>query len=667
MDWYWNLAKLLEPTEARTKALGDQLKQHIEDLYKKLLLYQMKSVCSLYRGSITTILRNTIKLDDWASALQSVKDAEKDVQQDIDTFTNIEIKMFLNTISGQARDHQTKLQNIYLAIQENTQKQEDRQQDEQTRRCLADLLLIDPRVHKERLADTKGGLFHGASDWIFRHSRFLRWRHADNARLLWVKADPGKGKTMLLITIIEELEQETRNAPSTALSYFFCQSTDLELNNAAAVLRGLIYQLCEQQPLLASHLRARYDHAGAKLFQDANSFYALSKVLENMIQDERLQRAYLAVDALDECIADRDQLLRYIARHRVPSPCVKWIVSSRNIPEIEDILEMSASDDSDDSSGSEVKLSLEVTQNAEQVTRAVEAFIDHKLSNMRSLRHDHKTRGLVRDIMQKKANGTFLWVALVAEELKKANSWRVLEVVENMPATLEKFYDHMMMDRARQSNESEWESCRLVLSAATLAYRPLRLAEMAIVSRLPAEIADYTNRVREVVALCGSFLTVKENEAKESVIYLIHQSVKDYLSGKMGSTIFPAGSGQVHRTMFTQSVQALSTGSTRLRRNIYDLSSCGVRIDDVKVPELNPLASIQYSCVHWAHHFCDASSGNSGFENEDLEKIDQFIRSFFLYWLEAVALLRSMPESIVLLRRLETSLKVKNVELLNFY
>ena len=240
MDWYWHLSELLGTTEAKTKALGDELKQHVEDLYKKLLLYQMKSVCSLYRGRIATLSRNMIKLDDWADALQSVKDAEKDIQQDIDTFTNIEIKIFLNIISGQARDRQTKLQDIYLAIQESTQKQEDRQQDEQTRGCLADLLLTDPRVDKERIADTKGGLFHGASNWIFGHSGFRRWRDADNARLLWILGDPGKGKTMLLITIVDELERQTRDAPSTALSYFFCQGTDLKLNNAAAVLRGLI-------------------------------------------------------------------------------------------------------------------------------------------------------------------------------------------------------------------------------------------------------------------------------------------------------------------------------------------------------------------------------------------------------------------------------------------
>ena len=129
---------------------------------------------------------------------------------------------------------------------------------------------------------------------------------------------------MLMITIVEELERQRRITSSTAaLSYFFCQGTDENLNHGAAVLRGLIYLLCDQQPSLASHLLARYDHAGMKLFQDANSFYALSKVLENILRDERLQRTYLVVDALDECMADQDQLLRFIAGHGMASPRVK--------------------------------------------------------------------------------------------------------------------------------------------------------------------------------------------------------------------------------------------------------------------------------------------------------------------------------------------------------
>ncbi|KAF1938340.1 hypothetical protein EJ02DRAFT_354742, partial [Clathrospora elynae] len=68
-------------------------------------------------------------------------------------------------------------------------------------------------------------------------------------RLLWVKGDPGKGKTMLLCGIINKLHS---SLPRTGLlSYFFCQATDSRINSATAVLRGLLYMLVKQQPSLA--------------------------------------------------------------------------------------------------------------------------------------------------------------------------------------------------------------------------------------------------------------------------------------------------------------------------------------------------------------------------------------------------------------------------------
>ena len=268
---------------------------------------------------------------------------------------------------------------------------------------------------------------------------------------------------------------------------------------------------------------------------------------------------------------------------------------------------------------------------------------------MGSLREDHKTRGQVRDMMREKANGTFLWVALVIDELQKTDSWDILEVLEELPEKLEGLYDRMIQ-QIRNRRRKTPEFCRLVLSAATLAYRPLHLNELAIVSGLPAEISDHADRVREVVGLCGSFLTIKGG-----VVYLIHQSAKDYLTGRASQTIFPSGPGQVHRTIFVQSVEALSTGR-RLQRDMYDLQHPGITIDNVEVPKPDPLAGIPYSCIHWARHFCDVNSSSS--RSEDLERIDRFIRGFFLYWLEAAALLRRMSEIIISIRRLETSLKV---------
>jgi hypothetical protein len=97
----------------------------------------------------------------------------------------------------------------------------------------------------------------------------LQWRDDPQNRLLWIKADPGKGKTMLLCGIIDELKKFM--ALTELLSYFFCQATDSRINNATAVLRGLVYLLVDQQPSLVSHIRTKYDHAGKSLFEDVNA------------------------------------------------------------------------------------------------------------------------------------------------------------------------------------------------------------------------------------------------------------------------------------------------------------------------------------------------------------------------------------------------------------
>ncbi|KAG9239806.1 hypothetical protein BJ878DRAFT_390943, partial [Calycina marina] len=108
------------------------------------------------------------------------------------------------------------------------------------------------------------------------------------SRLLWIRGDPGKGKTMLLCGIIDNLKEAagTASAPSGCLlTYFFCQATDQRINSATAVLRGLIYLLADKQPALLKHVLKEYDGAGKELFVDTNSWFALSKIFTNILQD----------------------------------------------------------------------------------------------------------------------------------------------------------------------------------------------------------------------------------------------------------------------------------------------------------------------------------------------------------------------------------------------
>jgi ATP/maltotriose-dependent transcriptional regulator MalT len=189
-----------------------------------------------------------------------------------------------------------------------------------------------------RIERTKGGLLEDSYMWILRHQDFINWRNQDEAQLLWIKGDPGKGKTMLLIGVVKELQKLKSTHDLGLLSYFFCQGTDSKLNNATAVLRGLIYQLLNQQQSLISHIREQYDKRGRPLFEDNNAFYALSNIFTKMLQDPRLTRVYLVVDALDECDLGLSELLNLIVQNM--SSRVKWLVSSRNRPDIEEYLKI---------------------------------------------------------------------------------------------------------------------------------------------------------------------------------------------------------------------------------------------------------------------------------------------------------------------------------------
>ncbi|KAL2138340.1 hypothetical protein VTI28DRAFT_6965 [Corynascus sepedonium] len=124
---------------------------------------------------------------------------------------------------------------------------------------------------RNQLSKPKGGLLADSYRWVLSSVEFRRWHDDEGSRLLWIKGDSGKGKTMLLCGIINELKLAS---DSNLLSFFFCQAADASINNAMAVLRGLIYLLVDQQPSLISHVHKKYDTTGNPLFRETSLVYS---------------------------------------------------------------------------------------------------------------------------------------------------------------------------------------------------------------------------------------------------------------------------------------------------------------------------------------------------------------------------------------------------------
>jgi len=640
MDWYWNLSTLLldeNMTEAHSPGLCNELKKVVTQLYAKLLLYQMKSVCYYHRGRLSVFARDLVKLDNWDGELSDIQAAEAAVQADSVQYNTLSIRAWLGAIAETAKSQNVKLDSINSAIWEQTKQQERIHETSADNKCLADLRLVDPRDDKKRIEETKGGLLKESYCWILNNLEFQQWHDNPQNRLLWVKADPGKGKTMLLCGIIDELQNSI--GARGILSYVFCQATDSRIRSAVAVLRGLLYLLVIQQPLLISHVRKKYDHAGKILFEDANAWIALTEIFISILQDPSLKCTYLIVDALDECITDLPKLLDFIAKRSSTSSRVKWIVSSRNWPDIEERL---------DKVGHIVRLSLEL--NAQSVSSAVGSFIRHKVFQLaESKMYNDKTRDAVLDHLYSNANDTFLWVALACQSLDGVPRRNVIKKLNAFPPGLDSLYERMMQ---QISNSDDASLCKQILALVGIAYQPITLDELLTLVEQLEDVANDPKSIREIIGLCGSFLTLRKD-----TVYFVHQSAKDFLSTKASYDIFPSGIGAAHYVILSRSLQAMST----LHRDIYSLSELGYPAEQIIQPNPNPLAGLRYSCVYWIDHLCDwglSASTDSSVDLQDGGPVHEFIRKKYLYWLEALSLCKSVSKVVVSIAKLEALINV---------
>jgi uncharacterized membrane protein YhaH (DUF805 family) len=509
--------------------------------------------------------------------------------------------------------------------------------------CVQDIRNTDPRDDKKRIEETKGGLLAESYRWVFDSATFQQWQQDQHNPLLWVIGDPGKGKTMLLCGMIDKLHG---SLPNTALlAYFFCQATDSRISSATAVLRGLLYMLVTQQPSLALHVRKKHDRAGKALFEDPNAWVALTEVFQEVLRDPGLSPIYLLIDALDECIIDLPKLLNFVAKQSSQSSRVKWIVSSRNLPHIKEQLEQVER---------KVKLSLELS--ADSVSAAVGVFVQHKVSQLaRQKKYDKQTYDVVLKRLMSNADGTFLWVALVCQDLQATARRNVLKKLDTFPPGLNALYKRMM---EQISVSDDAELCKQVLALIALVYRPITLDELMALAK-PLEDIAIKAEVREIISMCGSFLTLRGD-----TVYFVHQSAQDFLFAKAYEEIFPYGVQSAHEMIFLRSLAILSR---TLQRDMYKLEALGVAIKDVQAPKPDPLAASRYSCVYWIDHLYNSKPEKSQADSVSnlnvISAVDKFIRKKYLYWLEGLSLCESIGKGIRSMAKLCSLVQVWHAEI----
>ncbi|KAK6444416.1 hypothetical protein FP744_10000664 [Trichoderma asperellum] len=329
------------------------------------------------------------------------------------------------------------------------------------RKFLEKISKTDPFYDWKRILDLKGPFLHGSFEWILNHDDFQKWRNTKESGALWIKGDPGKGKTMLLCGIIDDLGKNP--GINSNFCCFFFQATDNRINSAVAAVGGLIFSLLKSRQELLSAFRKKFEDTISQL-SGPNGWQVLCDIFETVTQHHALPNVVCVVDALDECEHDVKSLLNLIVK---TTGHIKWLLTSRNVKDIERGLRKI-----NDSQ----RLILELKGNAECVSQSVDAYIGDSIQDIEVLEGDEKLQMKTANTLKMKAEGTFLWVSLVIEQLRETDRRNIEHVLEELPIGLENLYDLIMKRCTQKSRNKDQNVC--LLSVVTTAERPLRVEEL---------------------------------------------------------------------------------------------------------------------------------------------------------------------------------------------
>ncbi|KAH7140444.1 hypothetical protein B0J13DRAFT_608806 [Dactylonectria estremocensis] len=409
------------------------------------------------------------------------------------------------------------------------------------RKCLQEMRVMNPRDILSSVQTQKGKRIGHTCEWILKREEFSAWGANDNPQLLRLIGSPGIGKTMMSTFLVEVLKGKAEKSPDKAFTYFFCDDKDQERRTPTAMLRSLIWQLLLQRNGLFRHIQSDIEkHGYSRRFECLfENFSALWRIFQDMLRDKHAGEVFIVIDALDECDRSTRKALLLGMRQlfqasQKSAGKFKFLVTCR--PEISDIgYELDGIGVSLRMDSSEVKADLSDYINVEV----------EELARRKDYSQDLKAD--VKETLGSQAGGTFLWVCLMLNELKRpeVKNNDVQRKLKDLPKGLDETYARILDGNIPKERREE---SRFLLLSMVAARRPLKKKEIAASFALwkngsviqSQDLHDYM----DVCSLCSPiiYLDVGSHDS-ETTVNFSHQSVKDFLLDDHGGS-----SGAWYRT-----------------------------------------------------------------------------------------------------------------------
>ncbi|KAH8892902.1 hypothetical protein GQ53DRAFT_718515, partial [Thozetella sp. PMI_491] len=376
---------------------------------------------------------------------------------------------------------------------------------------------IDSRYYMVERAHTK------TCRWLLDNPEYLNWANAELSsenNFLWIKGKPGAGKSTIMKFAVSEAKN--RRNGTTILHFFFnARGSELE-RSTLGLYRSILLQLLQAssdgQPILNTDITdSELSSAHEWTLQRLKELFGMAVV------NYHSRPIVCYIDALDECEEDdvRDMISYLLSLGEDASSAgvhLRVLFSSRHYPHIT------------------IKKGLSlILEGQEEHDQDITNYIESELAV-----GDGDYAAALRQKLQNKASGVFMWVVLVVRILNKeydrGNIISLERRLDEIPSDLYGLFENII-SRDYENLEQLWLCIQWVLFAK----RPLTREELyfAIISGSDEPNLTPWDRKRISVPDMGRYILncskgLTEVTKKARTIQFIHESVRDFFIKENG-------------------------------------------------------------------------------------------------------------------------------------
>lgn len=488
----------------------DKFEETLTSLCCKLLEFQARALCYLEKNSFVKFSRGMLKKDPWDSLLKDMEDLENEARKFISLIETDELK-------SERERRETELQSAF----EKYQIWQTATKQDKKLKAIFQLLYTCPyRDRKDRnsprVAET--------CEWFTSHPRFREWNESPDSSLLWVSADPGCGKSVLLKYLVDEALPRPRGR---TVCYFFFKDDYDDQKTATSALASLLRQVLIAQPsLLPQSVLEKFEIDGRQLI---NSFRDLWSILMNVSSNPQAGEIIFVIDALDECQdVDRNQLIEEIKKaHLNRDHNIKFLMTSRPYGHIRSAFQ------SLERQSPTIHLNAEDEIEVQKISREIDLVIASRVREVADRKSlEQSEHAFLLEQLTSIQHRTYLWVTLTIEFIEKIPGFTKGNVRRAMGAEIPTSVNDAYSKILNQSPNHA--KARKLLHIILAAKRPLLVEELslALAVRKLHQSDDEIQEEMEPVErfkvtirdLCGLLLVIIEEK-----VYLLHQTVKEFL------------------------------------------------------------------------------------------------------------------------------------------